>query len=93
MRSVAVAQPLPTLAPGTPALVTGIDADGDDIGRLMAMGVCVGRQIELVKPGDPLILRVFGTRIGVSARLAERVFVAPTPAPATTATATAPAAT
>lgn len=43
--------------------------------QLKAMGVCVGRMIEVVKRGDPLILRVLGSRIGVSARLAKRVRV------------------
>ena len=43
--------------------------------RLMAMGVCAGRQVEVIKPGDPMILRVFGSRLGISSRLANRVTV------------------
>ena len=39
------------------------------------LGVCVGRRVELVKGGDPLILRVFGSRLGLSAALAARVRV------------------
>jgi Fe2+ transport system protein FeoA len=35
----------------------------------------VGRRVELVKGGDPLILRVFGSRLGLSAALAARVRV------------------
>jgi Fe2+ transport system protein FeoA len=35
----------------------------------------VGRRVELVKSGDPLILRVFGSRLGLSASLAARVHV------------------
>ncbi len=56
-------------------LVTRIDAADDDTDRLKAMGVCVGRKVEVVKRGDPLIVRVLGSRIGVSARLARRVVV------------------
>ncbi len=43
--------------------------------RLKAMGVCLGRTLELIKPGDPLILKVFGSRIGMSSRLARHVTV------------------
>lgn len=77
MRSRPAALPLPRIAPGSQVRVAEIDADGEDIGRLMAMGVCVGRLVELVRPGDPLILRVYASRIGVSRRLAERVLVEP----------------
>jgi Fe2+ transport system protein FeoA len=59
------------------AVVDHIEAEDEEMSRLMAMGVCTGRTIELVKSGDPLILKVFGSRIGVSARLARRVRVTP----------------
>jgi Fe2+ transport system protein FeoA len=58
--------------------------------RLKALGICIGRQVELVKRGDPLIVRVYGSRLGISARLANRVLVEPctggcaTPTPAQT---------
>jgi Fe2+ transport system protein FeoA len=58
-------------------LVADIEAPDDDTARLMSLGVCAGRLFELVKTGDPLILRVFATRIGLSARLAARVYVRP----------------
>src|SRR5436309_1640139 len=67
--------PVDQIGPGRCGVVTAIDAADDDISRLMVMGVCVGRKVELVQAGDPLILRVLGSRIGVSARLARRVFV------------------
>jgi len=44
------------------------------------MGICVGRQVQLVQAGDPLIVRVLGTRVGLSARLAAGVVVEPIPA-------------
>jgi Fe2+ transport system protein FeoA len=52
-------------------------AGEEDIERLMSMGVCAGRRVMLVRHGDPLILRVLGSRIGLSARLADRVRVVP----------------
>lgn len=69
--------PLNELSPSQCGVVCRITALDDEIERLMAMGVCVDRVIELVQCGDPLILRVFGTRIGVSARLADRILVHP----------------
>lgn len=59
------------------ARVTEVDASEADIEQLMAMGVCVGRRIMLMQTGDPMILKVLGTRIGVSARLARNVKVQP----------------
>lgn len=58
-------------------VVDHVEAGEADMERLMAMGVCAGRTVELVRTGDPLILKVFGSRIGVSARLACRVMVRP----------------
>ncbi len=66
--------PLTQLPPHTCATVGKIDAQSDDIDRLKSMGVCAGRKVEVVLRGDPLILRVFGTRIGLSARLAEQIY-------------------
>ncbi len=68
---------LDELRPHQCAVVDRIEAEDDEMARLMAMGVCTGRTIEMVKSGDPLILKVFGSRIGVSARLASRVLVTP----------------
>jgi Fe2+ transport system protein FeoA len=57
-------------------VVHDIEAPDDDLERLMSMGVCRGRVLTLIQRGDPLILKVFGSRLGVSARLARRVHVA-----------------
>ena len=43
--------------------------------RLKTLGVCVGRRVELVRAGNPLILKIFGSRLGLSAELAARVRV------------------
>lgn len=56
-------------------LVHHVEASDDDMRRLMSMGLCAGRRIELVQHGDPMILKIFGSRIGVSQRLAARVRV------------------
>jgi len=46
-----------------------------DTNRLKTLGICLGRRVELVRVGDPLILKIFGSRLGLSASLATRVHV------------------
>jgi Fe2+ transport system protein FeoA len=66
---------LDELQPKVCAVVRRIEAEDDSMDRLKALGICIGRQVELVKRGDPLIVRVYGSRLGISARLANRVLV------------------
>lgn len=68
-------KPISELKPHQCGLVDSVDADSQDAERLKAMGVCAGRTVELLQVGDPLILKVYGTRIGVSARLAHSIQV------------------
>ena len=68
---------LDELQPKVCAVVRRIETEDDSMNRLQALGICLGRQVELVKRGDPLIVRVFGSRLGISARLANRVLVEP----------------
>ena len=67
------------LAPRQCGVVVQVEAPDSDLERLMAMGVCGGRTVELIRVGDPLILKVYGTRVGVSARLAAKILVTPCP--------------
>ena len=57
------------------ATVRAIEADDDDSQRLKTLGLCVGRQVELIQAGNPLIVRVFSSRLGLAAELAARVHV------------------
>ena len=71
------------------ATVVELDAAAEDVTRLKHLGICSGRRVQLVKTGDPLILRVLGSRIGLSGRLAQHIYVEPctpggTPAPGST---------
>ncbi|HTB82460.1 MAG TPA: FeoA family protein [Candidatus Sulfotelmatobacter sp.] len=59
----------------TCAVVRQVDTDDEDTQRLKTLGVCVGRRVELVRAGNPLILKIFGSRLGLSAELASRVRV------------------
>lgn len=68
---------LDALQPGMCGVVCRVDVAEDTAQQLLAMGVCVGRRVQLLQRGDPLILRVLGSRIGLSARLARGVAVEP----------------
>ena len=58
-------------------LVSSVRAGESEIERLKSMGVCVGRRLMMIRAGDPMIVKVLGSRIGISARLAQRVQVLP----------------
>lgn len=69
------ATPLSKLEPATVARITEFQVETSDTIRLKAMGICIGRQVQLIRAGDPLILRVLGARVGISARLAAGIEV------------------
>lgn len=66
---------LDELPSGTRAVVQHIESADDAVRRLMAMGLCVGRELEIVRHGNPLIVRLLGARVGVSGRVARHVWV------------------
>jgi Fe2+ transport system protein FeoA len=66
---------LDELPPRVCAVVRSVTTEDEDTRRLKTLGVCVGRRLELVRTGDPLILKIFGSRLGLSAELAARVTV------------------
>ncbi|HUJ72121.1 MAG TPA: FeoA family protein [Verrucomicrobiae bacterium] len=68
-------QHLHQLPSGSRAVVRQIEHADEALRRLMAMGLCVGREIEIIRQGNPLILGLLGARIGVSSRLACHVVV------------------
>lgn len=43
--------------------------------RLKALGVCEGRSIEVLRTGDAWVVRVLGSRIGISRELASSVLL------------------
>ena len=71
------ARPLSGLQPMQVAVIERVDGDDDQADRLKSLGLCVGRKLQVVKLGDPLILRVLGSRLGLSRRLADRVYAQP----------------
>lgn len=70
-----VAAPLAELPRGAEARIVDVVASHEDAVRLKSLGLCQGRTVQLVADGDPLIVRVQGTRVGLSRRLAHVVRV------------------
>ena len=66
---------LDVLPPRQCAVVRRIETDGNDVQRLKTLAICVGRRLEVVRTGDPLVVRVFGSRLGLSASLAAHVWL------------------
>ena len=53
-----------------------VEGSGDSAVRLKRLGICSGRRLTVLRSGDPMILRVVGSRIAVSRSLARSVVVA-----------------
>jgi Fe2+ transport system protein FeoA len=58
-------------------VIAEVEVAQADLQRLEVMGICPGRFVKVIKPGDPLVVRVLGTRIGLAAALAAFVYVSP----------------
>ena len=57
------------------AIVRAIDVEDEDTARLKTLGLCVGRQIEVTRRGDPMVVKIFGSRLGVARTLLDRIRV------------------
>jgi Fe2+ transport system protein FeoA len=63
------------LKPHVCAVVRSIETEDEEMQRLKTLGICVGRRLEVVQSGDPFVVRVFGSCLGISASLGERVLM------------------
>ena len=63
----------------TPGQFIVVRVEGDDVSaiQLKRLGICENQRIELVQPGNPSIVEVAGSWIGISQSVIERVFVEP----------------
>ncbi|WP_182867615.1 FeoA family protein [Rhodopirellula sp. JC639] len=68
------ASSLADVPPG-PYVCQQVHAEGQDAVRLKRLGVCQGRMIELVGRGDPMIVKIGASRVGLSRQLAKLVVV------------------
>lgn len=63
------------LVAGECGLICDIEGIQEDIERLKVMGLCLGRRLHVIKAGDPMIVSVMGTRLGIARDLAACVSV------------------
>lgn len=66
---------LSLLPEGSAGCIRQIDAPAAEADRLKSMGLCVGRTVVVGRTGNPMLVKVFGSRLGVSSQLAEAVWV------------------
>ena len=66
---------LTELAVGAPARLLRCELPAAEGNLLAAMGLIAGCRLEVRKPGDPLIVQVRSTRIGLASRLAQAILV------------------
>ncbi len=71
---------LTRLAQGAAARLHGADLLADDLALLEALGMTRRCRFRVCKAGDPWILQVRETRIGLASSVASRLFVVPEPA-------------
>lgn len=61
--------------PRSTVQVAAIDLLPEDELRVKTMGLCVGRRVEVLQTGDPLIVDIAGAHVGVSRRLAMGIVI------------------
>lgn len=69
-------QSLIELAPQTVARIHSVGGAAGTVARLEALGLCAGRAVRVIKRGEPCILQVYTTRIGLASELARHIVVA-----------------
>jgi Fe2+ transport system protein FeoA len=72
------AVPLSALALGATARVHGTSLDDSTVRLLGALGLTPSSEFRLCKTGEPCIIQVRATRIGLSRTVADRILVMPT---------------
>lgn len=77
-RTLIPAAPLSTFAPqdGALEIVEVIDAEGQSK-RMCELGLCPGKQVRVVRRGNPGIVQAGESRFALSAELQQRVLVRP----------------
>ncbi len=72
-----VSVPLTTLPNGSRATVQHRDLCGDDCELLGAMGLTDRCRLKICRVGEPCIIQVATTRLGLSSETARKIFVRP----------------
>jgi Fe2+ transport system protein FeoA len=62
------------LRPGSFRILS-VDGDEAEVVRLKRLGICQNRRLEVISTGNPLIVSVAGTRLGVSRSVTQYISV------------------
>ena len=54
-----------------------VDGEGPEVTRLKRLGLCEQQSVEVVSTGNPLIVSVAGTRLGISRSVTDQISVEP----------------
>ena len=54
-----------------------VDGVGPEVTRLKRLGLCEQQSLEVVSTGNPLIVSVAGTRLGISRSVTDQISVEP----------------
>ena len=65
------------MAPKSSGRIHTVESSSDFTARLESMGMCEGRTVRLVKHGDPCIVNVYGSRVGIARDVARLIHVTP----------------
>lgn len=68
-------QRLSEVASGSVCRIDAVAATADHAARLAGLGITVGRQVRVLRTGDPTVVQVYGSRLGLARALAELVHV------------------
>ncbi len=68
-------QRLSDVGSGVACRIDAVAATADHAARLAGLGISVGRQVRLLRTGDPTVVQVYGSRLGLARGLAELVQV------------------
>jgi Fe2+ transport system protein FeoA len=74
-RGAAIEVELSRLAEGSRGRVVRVETSLPDSERLQALGLCEGRMVEVLRAGDPLIVKVHGSRFGLAAARARGILI------------------
>ncbi len=65
------------MAPKSSGRIHAVKSTSDLNARLESLGMCEGRTVRLVKDGEPCIVNVYGSRVGIARDVAKHIHVTP----------------
>jgi Fe2+ transport system protein FeoA len=68
---------------GAVCRVDMVSLDAEHTARMAGLGVSVGQTIRLVRASEPVVVQVYGARIGIARSIARSIQVTPNPSPGT----------